>query len=147
MTIAIDHAALAEPAVAFFNTGLYDVDGTGSYPVTDQGLHDLTGQPADRGRFRPPTLRNIAVTAPYMHDGSIATLDEVLRFYERGGRLISDGPSAGDGKLNPNKSPFVPGFTLTDDERADLLAFLDALTDTTFLTDPTLASPWPPETP
>lgn len=147
LTIAIDHAALAEPAVAFFNTGLYDVDGTGSYPVTDQGLHDLTGAPADRGRFRPPTLRNVAVTAPYMHDGSIATLDEVLRFYERGGRLVSDGPSAGDGKLNPNKSPFVPGFTLSDDERADLLAFLDALTDTTFLTDPSLASPWPPETP
>jgi cytochrome c peroxidase len=142
-TIAIDHAALAEPAVAFFNTGLYDVDGTGSYPRGDQGLFDVTGVAADRGRFRPPTLRNVTVTAPYMHDGSLATLDDVLRFYERGGRLIADGPNAGDGKLNPNKSPFVPGFTLSDDERADLLAFLAALTDTTFLTDPTLANPWP----
>ncbi len=141
-TIAVDHAALTEPGVAFFNTGLYDVDGTGSYPAVDQGLHELTQAAADRGRFSPPTLRNIAVTAPYMHDGSLATLDEVVRFYERGGRLTTDGPNAGDGRTSVNKSPFVPGFSLTDQERADFLAFLEALTDTAFLTDPTLADPF-----
>ena len=141
-TIAVDHAGLAEPSIAFFNTGLYDVGGTGDYPASDQGLYELTQVPADRGRFRPPTLRNIALTAPYMHDGSMATLDEVIRFYERGGRLIESGPNAGDGKLNRYKNAFVNGFTLTDQERADLRSFLEALTDHEFVTDPTLADPF-----
>jgi len=143
-TIAVDHARLSEPSVAFFNTGLYNVGGTGAYPTHDQGLYDVTEDLADRGRFRPPTLRNIALTAPYMHDGSMATLDEVIRFYERGGRLIESGPYAGDGKLSPYKSPFVNGFTLTDQQRADLLAFLEALTDVAFVTDPTLSDPFAP---
>jgi len=142
-TIAVDHAGLAEPATVFFNTGLYNVGGTGAYPLIDQGLYELTQVDADRGRYKPPTLRNIAVTAPYMHDGSMTTLDEVVRSYERGGRLTPSGPDAGDGKLNPYKSPFVGGFTLTDEERADLIAFLVALTDDAFLTDPTLADPFP----
>lgn len=141
-TISVDHAGLTTPATAFFNNGLYNVGGTGAYPVTDQGLYELTQLDADRGRYKPPTLRNIAVTAPYMHDGSMATLDEVVRFYERGGRLTTTGPNAGDGKLNPNKSPFVGGFVLTDQERADLVAFLEALTDDAFLTDPTLSDPF-----
>lgn len=141
-TLAVDHAGLAEPSSVWFNTGLYNVGGTGAYPTIDQGLFDLTQVPEDRGRFRPPTLRNVALTAPYMHDGSIATLDEVLRFYERGGRLIASGPDAGDGKDNPYKSPFVPGFTLTDQERADLLTYLEALTDLDFIADPTLADPF-----
>lgn len=143
-TLAVDHAGLAEPSVVFFNNGLYNVGGTGDYPASDQGLFEATQDPLDRGRYKPPTLRNIALTAPYMHDGSIATLDEVVRFYERGGRLISTGPDAGDGMLNPNKSVFVPGFTLTDQERTDLIAFLEALTDHQFITDPTLADPFAP---
>jgi len=141
-TIAVDHAGLATPASAFFNNGLYNVGGTGAYPATDQGLYELTQLDADRGRFKPPSLRNVAVTAPYMHDGSMATLDEVVRFYERGGRLTTTGPDAGDGKLNPNKSPFVGGFTLTDQERSDLIAFLEALTDDALLTDATLSDPF-----
>lgn len=143
-TIAADHAGLASPPYSFFNTGLYNVGGTGDYPATDQGLHEVTLKPSDRGRFRPPTLRNIAVTAPYMHDGSMATLEEVVRFYERGGRLIETGPNAGDGRFNPYKSPFVPGFELTDQERADLIAFLEALTDEDFLVDPSLSDPFAP---
>lgn len=142
LTIAVDSANLAEPGIAFFNDGLYNVGGTGDYPAIDQGLFELTQNPADRGRFKPPTLRNVTLTAPYMHDGSIATLDEVIRIYERGGQLITTGPNAGDGKTNPNKSPFVAGFTLTDQERADLLAFLDALTDPDFVTDPRFADPF-----
>jgi cytochrome c peroxidase len=77
-----------------------------------------------------------------MHDGSIATLEEVIRTYEAGGRLITEGPHAGDGRDNPYKSPFVAGFTLTDQERGDLIAFLHSLTDDAFLTDPALANPF-----
>ena len=84
------------------------------------------------GRFRAPTLRNIAVTAPYMHDGSIATLDEVIDHYAAGGRTIEDGPHAGDGSSNPYKSDFIVGFAITAEERADVIAFLESLTDEAF---------------
>ena len=95
------------------------------------------------GKFRIPTLRNIAVTAPYMHDGSIATLREVLEaHYARGGRLIEDGPDAGDGSLSPRKASFVSGFTIDPSEIDELLAFLEALTDEAFLSDETLSNPW-----
>lgn len=128
--------------VRFANDGLYSVDATGAYPAADRGVIDITGLERDMGRFRPPTLRNIAVTAPYMHDGSIATLGEVLDMYARGGQLIADGPNAGDGKLNPHKSALVGGFPLTADERADLLAFFEALTDQALLTNPAYSDPW-----
>lgn len=137
-----DHAGMQSPQVQFFNTGLYNVGGTGAYPATDRGLVEVTGDPAHEGRFRAPTLRNIALTGPYLHDGSAATLDDVIAIYARGGRLVADGPHAGDGALSPHKSPFVTGFTLADDERADLLAFLATLTDDRVLTDASLASPW-----
>ena len=136
------HADSAFDAELFHNTGLYNLDGEGAYPNDNTGIYEITGSPDDMGRFRPPSLRNVAVTAPYMHDGSIETLDEVLRFYERGGRLIEDGPYAGDGATSPLKSGLVAGFELTDDERADLIAFLESLTDDDFLTDPRFADPW-----
>ena len=69
------------------------------------------------------------VSAPYMHDGSIATLEEVLDTYAAGGRLLEDGPFAGDGRANPFKSSFVSGFAMSDQDKADLLAFLESLTD------------------
>ena len=136
------HAGSAFEAALFHNTGLYNVDGEGAYPADNTGLYAFTGEPSDMGRFRPPTLRNIAVTGPYMHDGSIETLEEVLRHYERGGRLIEEGPDAGDGRQSPLKSGLVPGFQLTDAERDDLIAFLESLTDESFLTDPALADPF-----
>ena len=136
------HAGVAFEAELFHNNGLYDVDGEGGYPLDNTGLFEFTGDPADMGRFRPPTLRNVAVTAPYMHDGSLATLEEVLRHYEAGGRVIEEGPYAGDGRANPYKSGLVAGFTLTDGEREDLLAFLGSLTDEAFLTDPALSDPF-----
>lgn len=126
----------------FHNTGLYDVGGTGAYPEPSPGLIEATLREEDSGKFRTPTLRNVAVTAPYMHDGSLATLDEVIDHYARGGRLIATGPHAGDGRDNRWKDPLIRGFTITTDERADLLAFLHALTDEPFLTDPRLADPW-----
>lgn len=128
--------------LAFHNTGLYNVDGAGAYPASDQGLYELTGVPSDMGRFRAPSLRNIAVTAPYMHDGSIATLDEVLDHYAAGGRTLTEGPNTGVGSENPYKSQFLVGFTLDEEERAAVLAFLDALTDEAFLSNPDLADPF-----
>ena len=126
----------------FFNNGLYNVGGDGSYPPHDQGLYDITLDPDNRGSFRPQSLRNVAVTAPYMHDGSIATLREVLAHYARGGRLIEEGPYAGDGRLSPLKSGLVRGFEATDEEVEAVLAYLDALTDETFLTDPRHSDPF-----
>jgi len=137
-----DHVDMAAPQIQFFNTGLYNVDGNGAYPAADRGVVDVTGDPSHMGRFRAPTLRNIALTAPYFHDGSAATLGDVIGSYARGGRLVTDGPSAGDGALSPLKSPFVTGFTLTETEQADLIAFLSSLTDRELLEDPLLGNPW-----
>lgn len=127
---------------AFDNIGLYDVDGAGAYPGDDQGLADSTGLATDKGRFRPPSLRNVALTAPYMHDGSYTTLAEVLQHYQDGGRLVQGGDDAGDGRANPNKSSFVHGFTLTATETRQLLALLDALTDEAFLVDARWSDPF-----
>jgi cytochrome c peroxidase len=127
---------------AFFNTGLYNVDGAGAYPATNTGLYEFTGEARDMGRFRTPTLRNVAVTGPYMHDGSIATLDDVIAHYDRGGRLVASGDNAGDGAENPFKSSLVRPMNLTDTEKAELRAFLESLTDDTFLTNPDYTDPW-----
>ncbi len=134
-------------ATFFHNTGLYNLEGDGGYPPPNTGLHEITGEPDDMGKFRAPTLRNIELTAPYFHDGSAATLEEVIRVYEAGGRNITDGRHAGDGRANPFKSGFVPGFRLGDAEREDLIAFLRSLTDTTFVTDPRLSDPFAEEQP
>jgi cytochrome c peroxidase len=142
MTISTVHANTTFFDRPFFNTGLYNIGGTGAYPAPNVGIFEFTQQPQDMGKFRPPTLRNIELTAPYMHDGSIATLDEVIDFYERGGRLIESGPDAGDGRENHYKSGFIPGFVLTPQEREDLVNFLKSLTDTTFITDPRFADPF-----
>jgi cytochrome c peroxidase len=124
------------------NDGLYNLDARGAYPASSPGLSAITGDPTDNGKFRVPTLRNIELSSPYMHDGSIPTLDAVLDHYAAGGRNIVDGPNAGDGRRNVNKSPLVRGFTLAPDERAALLDFLRSLTDPSFVSDPSQASPW-----
>jgi cytochrome c peroxidase len=117
----------------FQNNALYNIDGRGGYPRGNRGLYEHTGNANDMGRFRPPSLRNVALTAPYMHDGSIATLDGVIDHYAAGGRTLTEGPNAGVGSESPVKSIFLHGFTLTTEERADLLAFLEALTDEGFV--------------
>jgi cytochrome c peroxidase len=127
--------------IAFHNTGLYNLSGNGGYPVTNTGLHKHTGKSGDMGRFRTPSLRNIALTAPYMHDGSIDTLDEVLEFYSRGGRNIEEGALAGDGARNPFKSLFVKGFLLSPTEKREVVSFLKSLTDTSFVQDPGYTPP------
>jgi cytochrome c peroxidase len=129
--------------IEFANNGLYNLAGEFSYPASNLGLYEYTHSPADIGKFRPPSLRNVAVRAPYMHDGSFRTLDDVLDSYTHGGRIITSGPYAGDGSKNPNKSQFVSGFTLTPQQRTDLKAFLESLTDEEFLHNPAFANPWP----
>ncbi len=126
----------------FHNTGLYNLDGQGKFPSGNGGLFEQTGKAGDMGRFRAPTLRNIAKTAPYMHDGSIPDLPSVLDFYAAGGRNIASGANAGDGRKNPYKDGFVTGFVLTEQDKKDLLAFLESLTDNTFVTNPRYSNPW-----
>lgn len=126
----------------FHNTGLYNVDGKGAYPSMDRGLFDVTGNAEHIGRFRTPSLRNVEKTAPYMHDGSVASLDEVLEIYNRGGRIVHSGPLRGDGATSPLKDPFVVLPDLSIQEIADLKAFLLTLTDQTFLSDPRFSNPW-----
>lgn len=132
----------------FHNTGLYNIalsaDGIGdNYPDGNQGQFDFTGDPGHRGFMRAPTLRNVALTAPYNHDGSTATLSEVLDNYARGGRLVTMPPRrAGDGRTNNLRDGELHGFALSDAEKADLLAFLNSLTDEAFVTDPTLSNPF-----
>jgi len=113
----------------FANTGLYNVDGRGAYPASDQGLIEVTHRADDMGKFRVPTLRNVALTAPYMHDGSLATLEAVLDHYVRGGRK------------NPHQDPRIRPIALSSAERSDLLAFLASLTDREFVENPEFAAP------
>lgn len=121
------------PAPRFHNTGLYNLDGRGAYPAADTGLHDVTGRRRDMGKFKAPTLRNIALTAPYMHDGSITTLREVVAHYAKGGR------AGGESRA---KDPLIAGFILTGTETDDLIAFLEALTDEAFVGDTRYSDPW-----
>jgi cytochrome c peroxidase len=97
---------------AFHNTGVAWRTGV----VTDEGRGGITGRPADRGAFKTPTLREVARTAPYMHDGSLHTLPEVIDFYDRGGHD------------NPGLDPQIRPLRLTAAEKGDLLAFLASLT-------------------
>jgi cytochrome c peroxidase len=117
----VDVEGIKDLELVFHNTGLYNVDGRGTYPDTDRGLFDLTKRATDMGRFRAPTLRNIAVTAPYMHDGSVLTLEAAIAHYATGG------------KRSPYRSDRVRGFRLSRGDRTDLVAFLESLTDKGFL--------------
>ena len=129
------HKRLAFEEIAFHNTGLYNIDGKGAYPGKNTGVYEMTHKPSDMGKFKAPTLRNIALTAPYMHDGSIATLEEVIEHYAAGGRTIHVGKNAGVGSESPLKSQFISGFQLNPDEKQDLLEFLQSLTDKSFITN------------
>jgi cytochrome c peroxidase len=135
----VQHSRLPFPEFGYHNTGLYNLDGQGSYPADNPGIGEFTGEASDRGRFRTASLRNVAVTAPYMHDGSIATLEDVIRHhYALAGRS-----TAVTGQPNPMRSELLVGFEASDEEANDLVAFLHALTDRDFLTDPRLGNPWP----
>lgn len=98
------------------NNGLYR-----QYP--DSGTYILTHLQEDIGKFKVPTLRNIELTAPYMHDGSVSNLEDVISHYESGG------------KGHFNQSPVLKGFALNSEEKANLIAFLFSLTDEDFISN------------
>ena len=125
----------------FHNTGLYNLDGKGAFPYPNRGVFELSGNPDDMGAFRAPSLRNVAVSAPYMHDGSIASLEEVLDFYAAGGRVISSGPLAGDGRLNPHKSDLIVNIHLDEQNKKDIISFLKTLTDKNILENKDYSAP------
>ncbi len=133
----VRHAGAEQAQPVFANTALYNADGNGRYPESAAGLAASTGRETDHGRFRVPSLRNVAVTAPYMHDGSLATLDDVIDHYAAGGRQAPLGPAAPNRYRDARLAP----FQITTMERADLVAFLRSLTDEAFLADPRFADP------
>ena len=108
----MDFEGRAPQQAEFHNTGLYNIAGLLSYPAPNTGVYDVTKKPDDVGKFKAPTLRNIAVTAPYMHDGSIPTLDQAVdhEIYYRG---FSRGKP----------------INLSLAERQAIVAFLETLTD------------------
>jgi cytochrome c peroxidase len=133
---------IAEQKLLYINIGLYNLDEDGSYPQTDQGLFEITKINNDKGKFRVPSLRNVMITAPYTHDGSVETLDQMINIYKRGGRKIEAFENKGDGRTNKNKSTLIKGFSLSDEEQSALIAFFAALTDTNYLTNKLLTNPF-----
>jgi len=87
----------------------------------DDGKARATHLPEDIGKFKTPTLRNIQLTSPYMHDGSLSSLEEVIAFYNRGG------------EAHENRDARIHPLNLSQEESADLLAFLTSLTDWNFV--------------
>lgn len=111
-TIGEKHALFTDNKFHNLGVGVY-----GDEQLKDLGRYDVTKQEKDKGAFRTPSLRNIALTAPYLHDGSRKTLKEVMDFY------------VGGGNSNPHRDPLIkPLDFLTGQEQQDLLAFLEALT-------------------
>ena len=108
------------------------------------GLQAVTGQAADRGKFKVPTLRNIALTAPYMHDGRFSTLEEVLRHYNEGIN-VSDTLSPLIMEANNQQQDAVPSrvsLNLTGEEQHAIMAFLHTLTDEAFITKEEFSNPF-----
>ncbi|MBD0260868.1 MAG: c-type cytochrome, partial [Cytophagales bacterium] len=118
---------------------LFHNNGLDRLPA-DPGRETLTGRVADQGRFRVPTLRNIALTAPYMHDGRFATLAQVLDHYSD---HLQESSNLSTFLRETNRDAGHPGLRLTPPEKAALLAFLQTLTDSTFIRDPRFANPHP----
>jgi cytochrome c peroxidase len=110
------------PTGTLTNEGLFN-NGTFAGGA-DTGRELITGRSGDTGKFKVPGLRNVELTAPYMHNGSLATLEAVIDQYDRGGNG------------HPTTDPQIVPLSLTAGEKADLLAFLRSLTDPYFLVDP-----------
>ena len=112
----------------FHNNGLDEIPA-------DEGLGKVTGKASDRGKFKTPTLRNIALTAPYMHDGRFSTLEEVVDFYSDGLQFSAT--------IDPlMKNVHQGGLRLTEQEKADLVAFLHTFTDTAFVQRKEFSNPF-----
>ncbi|RSK47022.1 cytochrome-c peroxidase [Hymenobacter rigui] len=116
----------------FFNNGL-------DASFTDPGRSGITNQASDRGKFKAPSLRNIAQTAPYMHDGRFQTLEQVLDHYNEHIQVTSPGV---DPNVLLSNTPNGTRLDLTAQEKTQLVAFLKTLTDSTFLTDKRFSDPF-----
>ena len=114
----------------YMNNGL-DTDAQ----ITDIGREEVTGLRRDKAKFKVPSLRNIAVTPPYMHDGRFQTLEQVVNHYNNG---IRESTSVDPAILNTKST----GLMLTAQDKIDLVNFLKTLTDQTFLNNPEYASPF-----
>ena len=112
---------------AFRNNGIEDISELTEFP--DLGLGEVTGSPTDNGKFKIPTLRNVLLTAPYMHDGRFENIDQVLEHYNRGGHV------------QPNTDPLMEPQNLEPIHLDALKSFLETLTDEDFLNNPEFLSP------
>jgi len=117
----------------FVNIGLDKV-------YQDVGHADVTGLPTDVGKFKIPTLRNVALTAPYMHDGRFNTLDEVVDHYSSG---IQDSPNLDFRLLDADGHPVK--MNISDADKQAIIAFLNTLTDYSMITDPRFSNPFVPK--
>ncbi|MEZ4915054.1 MAG: cytochrome c peroxidase [Chitinophagales bacterium] len=127
------HGSILFTDNSFGNNGLDAVANASQF--SDLGLGAISGKTSDNGLFRAPTLRNIVLTAPYMHDGRFNTLEEVLDHYSSG---IETSPT-----LHPIIQSESPGGVgLTAQQKSDLIAFLHTLTDTVFVNNPDFANPF-----
>ena len=95
-----------------------DLQTISSPPASDLGRFEVTQDPKDRWAFKTPSLRNVALTGPYMHDGSLETLEDVIEYYNAGGRY------------SQNKSNLIKPLNLNEEEKQALVDFLKALTGT-----------------
>jgi len=116
---------------------LFHNNGLDSLPK-DPGIEPLTHLPADRGRFKVPTLRNIALTAPYMHDGRFKTLNEVVDHYSE---HIEQSPALSSFLRGESNEAGGKSLKLLLAEKKQLIAFLNMLTDSTFITNPAFSDP------
>jgi cytochrome c peroxidase len=116
-----------------FTDHLFHNNGLDPSFEADPGRASVTGSPLDSGLFRTPTLRNVALSAPYMHDGRFQTLEEVIEHYNSGGVASST--------IDPFMKYTTGGLTLAPSQKADLLAFLHTLTDTVFVQNPAFQDP------
>ena len=111
---------------SLFTDNLFHNNGLDVEPFLDLGLGKITENTSDNGKFKTPTLRNIEVSAPYMHDGRFATLEKVIEHYDSGGHFSST--------VDPLMKKLGVGLNLTNQEKSDLIAFLKTLTDYDYIT-------------
>jgi len=124
------HSGKLSTANKYFNNGLQDPGDEGLQGFDDKGRGLVTNNPIDNGKFRAPTLRNIELTAPYMHDGRLNTLEEVIEHYNSGGHYATN--------LDPN----LVALDLTEEEKSAVVAFIKTLTDTSYLDNPLITNPF-----